>query len=87
MQSLLTLISLILTYTVFSQSIDTLFIESDTIATRTINFYEDWKYRSGDDSSWADPIYDDSEWDIIDSRLIIDDSLNIEWKELVLKNN
>lgn len=65
--------------TLFSQSVDTLFIQADTIASRTVNFNEDWRYHSGDDSTWSDPLYDDSKWERVDSRVVLDDSVDVEW--------
>jgi len=64
---------------IFSQTLDTLLIEADTIALRSIDFNEGWKYHPGDDSTWADPSYDDSDWDVIDARLEFSDSIKVNW--------
>ncbi len=66
--------------TLFSQSVDTLLIKADTIASRTVNFNEDWRYHPGDDSTWSDPLFDDSKWEVVDCRLNLDDSLKVDWE-------
>ncbi len=32
-----------------------------------------WKYRAGDDPTWADPDFDDASWEIVDTRLFASD--------------
>ena len=59
---------------------DTLSINYDSIDSSSIKVFDGWKYHSGDESSWADPNFDDSGWETVDARLIISDSLNIEWE-------
>ena len=65
---------------IFSQTLDTLLIEADSIAIRSIDFNEGWKYHTGDDSSWSDPLYDDSNWKVVDCRLNLEDSVKVDWK-------
>ncbi len=64
----------------FAQQNDTLIVSYDDIDSTAIEVYDGWKYHSGDDPSWADVQYDDSNWEIIDARLIISDSTDFDWK-------
>jgi len=34
-----------------------------------IELLENWKYHSGDNPQWADPDFDDSDWEVVDTRL------------------
>ena len=65
---------------ILSQSTDTLFVQADSILIKTINCNDSWRYHPGDDSTWATPGYDDSEWELINSRLEFSDSLNVNWE-------
>lgn len=49
--------------------------------------FKNWKYKSGDDTTWAAPDYDDSDWLTISSPSKISDSLfhGIGWLRLTLK--
>ena len=44
-----------------------------------VELFEGWKYKIGDDSSWADPSYDDSEWKNINPGLKKEDLEKLEW--------
>jgi serine phosphatase RsbU (regulator of sigma subunit) len=44
-----------------------------------IDLYEDWKYRIGDDTSWADPSFDDSNWEMINPFLNKEDFEKLDW--------
>jgi signal transduction histidine kinase len=33
--------------------------------------FRNWRYHSGDDPAWADPSFDDSSWETVDTRLFI----------------
>ena len=48
---------------ILSQSTDTLFVQADSILNKTINCNDSWRYHAGDDSTWADPLLDDSSWE------------------------
>ena len=65
---------------ILSQSTDTLFVQADSILNKTINCNDSWRYHAGDDSTWANTGYDDSEWEIINSWLEFSDSLNVNWE-------
>jgi serine phosphatase RsbU (regulator of sigma subunit) len=45
-----------------------------------IEFFEKWKYHHGDDSSWADPQYDDRDWLKVNSTLTPTDLGTITWE-------
>jgi len=44
-----------------------------------IDFYENWKYKIGDDSVWADPNFDDSNWETINPMLPREDFEKLDW--------
>lgn len=44
-----------------------------------VELFEGWKYKIGDDTSWADPDYDDSEWENINPELNKKDFENLDW--------
>lgn len=44
-----------------------------------VELYEGWKYKIGDDSSWADPDYDDTEWKEINPQLNKEDFKKLDW--------
>jgi serine phosphatase RsbU (regulator of sigma subunit) len=44
-----------------------------------VELFEGWKYLIGDDSSWADPDYDDSDWKSINPQLNKDDFEKLDW--------
>jgi hypothetical protein len=44
-----------------------------------IDLYEDWKYKIGDDSTWADPSFDDSNWEMINPFLNREDFEKLDW--------
>jgi len=44
-----------------------------------VELFEGWKYQIGDDSSWADPDYDDSEWKSINPELNKEDFKKLDW--------
>ncbi len=48
--------------------------------TNSYSFEENWLYHAGDDSAWAAPGYNDSNWRPLDSRLRLQDSANIYFK-------
>jgi len=44
-----------------------------------VELFEGWKYKIGDDSSWAAPDYDDSDWENINPRLKKEDFDKLNW--------
>jgi serine phosphatase RsbU (regulator of sigma subunit) len=44
-----------------------------------IDLAEGWKFKSGDDSSWAKPFYEDSNWEEINPHLESGDIKKIKW--------
>jgi signal transduction histidine kinase len=38
-----------------------------------------WKYHAGDDRAWADPNFDDTSWDVVDTRLFASDLPQDGW--------
>ena len=46
-----------------------------------LELFEGWKYKIGDDSSWADPSYDDSNWESIKNPWLSKEEFNkMKWK-------
>ena len=44
-----------------------------------VELFEGWKYKIGDDTSWSDPEYDDSNWEIINPALNKEDFEKLNW--------
>lgn len=44
-----------------------------------VELFEGWKYKIGDDTSWADPSYDDSDWKNINPQLNKEDFEKLDW--------
>lgn len=44
-----------------------------------VELFEGWNYQIGDDSSWADPNYDDTDWKSINPKLNKNDFEKLEW--------
>lgn len=81
MKTKLFLIFTLITHTYFfSQNHDTLIVKSEIIDSTNIIVKDNWRYHPGDDSSWSNPLFDDSQWEVIDSHLEITDSMKIEWE-------
>jgi hypothetical protein len=75
-----TIIFLLLCYGISkSQSIDTFYVHADSIKGSSIELDHVWRYHSGDDSSWASPSNDVSDWDTVRTRLLIDEDPPINW--------
>ena len=53
--------------------IDPAFISADSLAKKPVNLSKPWKYSQGDDSTWADKLFNDTSWDTLRPRL--------EWEE------
>jgi len=44
-----------------------------------VELFEGWKYQIGDDSSWADPDYDDTDWKSINPQLNKEEFEKLDW--------
>lgn len=55
--------------TTYASSADTTYIQPDTLKAGLIRLDGVWKYHPGDDSVWASPDYDDSNWDTLRTRM------------------
>jgi len=55
-----------------AQTIDTIYIIADSITDKAISLTDVWHYHAGDDSSWASPTFDDSDWDTLKTRMVIE---------------
>ncbi|MEE9450070.1 MAG: hypothetical protein V3V72_08450, partial [Ignavibacteriaceae bacterium] len=76
------IISLLILLPIFvkAQSFDTVYVFADSIKENSISLNEVWRYHPGDDSTWASPEFDDSAWDTLKSRMVIEDLPEDTWK-------
>lgn len=76
------IISLLILLPIFvkAQSSDTVYVFADSIKENSISLNEVWRYHPGDDSTWASPEFDDSAWDTLKSRMVIEDLPEDTWK-------
>jgi serine phosphatase RsbU (regulator of sigma subunit) len=44
-----------------------------------VELFEGWKYKIGDDTTWTDPDYDDSDWKSINPQLTKEDFEKLDW--------
>lgn len=63
-----------------AQTIDTLFIHSDSLQEKSIALDDVWRFKSGDNMLWAASDYNDSGWDTLRSRISFDDAKEIPWQ-------
>ena len=66
--------------TIYAGSIDTIYVQLDSLKSGRISLDSVWKYHSGDDSAWANPNYDDSDWDTLRTRMSSSDTPKEFWK-------
>jgi len=50
----------------FAQSQDSFFIHREKLPPEGISLNKGWKFHAGDDTAWANPGYDDSQWQTVD---------------------
>jgi serine phosphatase RsbU (regulator of sigma subunit) len=76
----ITLLTLLF-YSGFSnaQSIDTVYIHSDSIKGGSIELSDVWRYNPGDDFNWATPSLNVSDWDTVRTKLPVDEDPPINW--------
>ena len=63
-----------------AQTIDTVYINADSIIDKHITLNDVWRYHPGDDSSWALPTFDDSDWDTLKTRMVIEELPEGTWE-------
>ncbi|MBU0475375.1 MAG: SpoIIE family protein phosphatase [Bacteroidetes bacterium] len=63
----------------FSQSYDTVYVQLDSLKENPIELDSVWRYHSGDDSSWASPNFDASNWDTLKTWFHIDEISDSIW--------
>ncbi|MGB5896190.1 MAG: SpoIIE family protein phosphatase, partial [Ignavibacteriaceae bacterium] len=63
-----------------AQTIDTVFINADSIIDKAITLNDVWRYHPGDDSSWASPTFEDSDWDTLKTRMVIEEFPEDKWE-------
>jgi serine phosphatase RsbU (regulator of sigma subunit) len=73
-----------------AQTIDTIYIDADSIVDNAISLNDVWRYHPGDNSSWFSPTFDDSDWDTLRTRMVIEDIplgmwTGIGWFRTVIK--
>ncbi|MGD8307350.1 MAG: SpoIIE family protein phosphatase, partial [Ignavibacteria bacterium] len=62
-----------------AQTIDTLFIHSDSLKEKPIALDDVWRFKKGDNLLWAARNYNDSGWDTLRSRMSFADAKEIPW--------
>jgi serine phosphatase RsbU (regulator of sigma subunit) len=73
------LIILLFTNILNAQTIDTIFVNADSLDRNSISINDFWKFKSGDDSSWASSTYNDTSWEIVTPKFGLNDSLLNKW--------
>ena len=63
-----------------AQTIDTIYINADSITDKAISLTDVWRYHPGDDSSWASPSFDDSNWDTLKTKMVIEEFPEGTWE-------
>jgi len=53
----------------YASSIDTIYVHSDSLKNNSVSLDMVWKYHPGDDTTWANPDFDDSNWDTLKTRM------------------
>jgi len=74
------LILILLPFLINAQSYDTVYVFADSIKENTISLDDVWRYHPGDDTLWASPNYDDSEWDTLRTNIRLEDIPENTWK-------
>ncbi len=66
--------------TINAQTIDTIYINADSITDKAISLTDVWHYHAGDDSSWASLTFDYSNWDTLKTQMEIEEFTEGTWK-------
>lgn len=64
----------------YANSIDTIYVHSDSLKNKSISLDNVWKYHPGDDLTWANPDYNDSNWDTLMTRITSSETPKELWK-------
>ena len=72
--------SLLLSVVTYASVTDTVYVYSDSLKESTVSIDGVWKYHAGDDSVWANPDYDDSNWDTLKTRMTVSNTPENFWK-------
>ncbi|MBL1214572.1 MAG: SpoIIE family protein phosphatase [Ignavibacteriae bacterium] len=59
---------------------NTIIINSDTLKEKSISLIDQWRYSPGDSLKWAQPEFDDSNWDTLNPRLKWGQYDTAKWK-------
>lgn len=62
-----------------AQSFDTVYVQLDSLKENSVRLDSVWRYHSGDDSTWASPDYDASDWDTLKTWFLIDEIPENKW--------
>jgi serine phosphatase RsbU (regulator of sigma subunit) len=76
---LVLLIALFLQGIIKGQPVDTVYVHADSIENGNVTLNDVWLFKSGDDTLWASPDFDDSGWDKLRTRIPFDDAAEIPW--------
>jgi len=64
----------------YASETDTILVHSDSLKENSISLDGVWKYHSGDDSAWANPDYDNFNWDTLKTRMTVSNTPENFWK-------
>ncbi|MCK5456785.1 MAG: hypothetical protein KAI45_06625, partial [Melioribacteraceae bacterium] len=62
-----------------AQSFDAVYVHLDSLKENPVRLDSVWRYHSGDDSTWASPDYDVSDWDTLKTWFLIDEIPENKW--------
>ena len=79
-QLLLIISILVISSIAHAQFVDTVYVNADSIEKKTLRLNMAWRYHEGDSAIWANPDYNDLNWDTVSTRIPMADSLEGEWK-------
>jgi two-component system NtrC family sensor kinase len=80
MKPLKIFILILLPFLLKAQNFDTVYVFADSIKANSISLDNVWRYHPGDDTLWASPGFDDSEWDTLRTYIKLDDIPENTWK-------
>ncbi len=80
MKHLKIFILILLPFLLKAQNFDTVYFFADSIKENSISLDNVWRYHLGDDTLWASPGFNDSEWDTLRTNINLDDIPEKTWK-------
>ena len=63
----------------YAQIQDTIYINADSLIKKSIELNSPWRYKLGDDSTWASPLFDHVDWDTVNINLDLEEMTDFNW--------